>query len=715
MSKFTDRLTDVDLPILPGMDKQTSSTPAPTTKSTPLVPASERVKERKKHPFGVPPGEPPPPFTDEVFTTLPPNFLVSVVYAARQEGDEVMKTVESALAAATGPIEAIVVDDASTDGSCDHVEEQNAPGKAVKLIRLSSPVGAGMARNIGFAAARGRVVVSSDAHMRYPAGLWHEVGGFCIEKQAIACPGCAAMFGGPQGWGAQLNYHRDGKIGCSYYRTKGVKPEPTTGVLGACYFLPREIFDELARWPSTMGLWGYEESTLNTWAIMHGYPIFCFPKYTVRHLYRSEAAKGSKVPPWGAPPLSDLHLNHACNHAALFDPITYKSVWKPNYIPFIPGQQRATLEALENGQLYETGHWRKNLVMTDNDFFRDILKVPTLHTDTGAVTAVRPISVILTARNEGAEVARTVRSIINSGQTRFSVTIVDDASTDGSVPLDLADQIRAKVSPWWRDDLSERIKIIRHEKQMGVSYSRAEAIEQCTGDMVFILDSHQRIVDKYAIEQACAYAQDEEGIVVTSVCNLGNTKSKDPKVRDARTYGARFTLKEKWGLLNSHISTRPKEKLVRRDAIIGAGYALSKEVLNKIGGCPVLPGPWAEFEQNVGIRAWILGVPLFCASRLTCEHHYKKGSLPDIPHELTMQNIALTHYIYFGDEAWKCFKKAIVLHGWYPSIDKLLASDNVQAARAMWTQLKIQNGKTDEEFFTEKLKLDWPPTWEPKK
>ena len=162
MSKLSKRLNDLDLPLLPGMGAKSTST-TPTAKSTPLPHAADRVKDRKKHPFGVPPGVPPPAFTDEVFTTIPPTFLVSVIYASRQEGDEVYATVKSALDAATGPIEVIVVDDASTDGSCDHIEELSTLGKSVKWIRLNSPVGAGMARNIGFAAARGRVVVSSDA------------------------------------------------------------------------------------------------------------------------------------------------------------------------------------------------------------------------------------------------------------------------------------------------------------------------------------------------------------------------------------------------------------------------------------------------------------------------------------------------------------------------------------------------------------------------
>ncbi len=696
-------------------------TPSPTTStpvsSTPMatehVPAAERVKDRKTHPFGVPPGTPAPATTDEVFTTVPPKFLVSVVYATREEGEEVYETVKSAIEAATGPIEIIVVDDGSRDESCNEIEALSRTGASVKWIRLETPVGAGMARNIGFAAAKGRVVVSSDAHMRYPVGLWHEIGGFCIEKHAIACPGVAAMFGGPQGWGADLNYHRDGKIGCAYYRTKETSPQRTDGVLGACYFVPREIFDDLTRWPSTMGLWGYEESTINAWAWFHDIPCYCYPKFMTRHLYRSEAAKGTKEPPWGWPPETDLYLNQAANHLALFEPDTYHSVWRPHYIANIAPHQQEVLKALESHMLYETGHWRKNKKHTDYEFFRDVLKVPAVAGKNGSVVKVRPISVILTARNEGKEVANTVRSIVNSGQTRFDIVIVDDASTDGSVPLDLADQIRPKVAKHWRDDLHHRIKIIRHEQPLGVSRSRAEAIDVSDGEMIVIMDAHQRCITKYSLEMLCAAANDKDGIVVASVCNLGNSSSNDPKIRDARTFGARFRTKMKWGLLNSHISTRPDEIIAPRDTVIGAGYAMSKEVLERVGGCPQLPGLWSFFEQVLCLRAWVMDVGCWVHAGVTTEHMYKSGTM-DVPHLGTLLNSHYAHYAHFGDESYYgYFKPALLHHGWYPEVDEFLQSQAVQESRAYWAAMKEERGKTDEIFFREMLNYEgeWPPKW----
>lgn len=144
--------------------------------------------------------------------------------------------------------------------------------------------------------------------------------------------------------------------------------------------------------------------------------------------------------------------------------------------------------------------------------------MPAVAGPNGSVTKVRPISVILTARNEGEEVMRTVRSIVNSGQTRFDIVIVDDASSDGSVPADLADRLRPKVAAHWRDDLHTRIKIIRHEQPLGVSRSRAEAIEACRGEMIVIMDCHQRCITKYSLEWLCAIANDKDTLLHDSQC-----------------------------------------------------------------------------------------------------------------------------------------------------------------------------------------------------
>jgi glycosyltransferase involved in cell wall biosynthesis len=87
--------------------------------------------------------------------------LVSVVVPMRDRRALIVETLQSALAQTHRPIELIVVDDGSTDGSGDLVAETF--GDALQLIRLERNHGRSTARNIGCEAARGEFVAFLDS------------------------------------------------------------------------------------------------------------------------------------------------------------------------------------------------------------------------------------------------------------------------------------------------------------------------------------------------------------------------------------------------------------------------------------------------------------------------------------------------------------------------------------------------------------------------
>ena len=104
-----------------------------------------------------------------------PAGRVTVVIPSKNEGDWVRATVEAVLQVSGGLLrEVIVVDDGSTDGSCQN--DVTAIPRSVPLyVKRTSGRGASLARNVGAAEASGDVVVFLDAHSRPEAGWLNEI------------------------------------------------------------------------------------------------------------------------------------------------------------------------------------------------------------------------------------------------------------------------------------------------------------------------------------------------------------------------------------------------------------------------------------------------------------------------------------------------------------------------------------------------------------
>lgn len=93
--------------------------------------------------------------------------LVSVVIPAFNAEATLRSTLQSALAQTYEPIEIIVVDDGSTDGTAELVAEFAERHQSIRCISIANS-GVAAARNAGIAAARGEYIAPLDAD-----DLWH--------------------------------------------------------------------------------------------------------------------------------------------------------------------------------------------------------------------------------------------------------------------------------------------------------------------------------------------------------------------------------------------------------------------------------------------------------------------------------------------------------------------------------------------------------------
>ena len=100
--------------------------------------------------------------TDDRPPSRPAAPTFSFVIPAYNEADDIITTLECALAQRLRPLEIIVVDDGSTDGTLDRLQKLRDDGLIV-VIEHGQNKGAAAARNTAIAAATGDVLVFVDA------------------------------------------------------------------------------------------------------------------------------------------------------------------------------------------------------------------------------------------------------------------------------------------------------------------------------------------------------------------------------------------------------------------------------------------------------------------------------------------------------------------------------------------------------------------------
>ncbi|MFO7957218.1 MAG: glycosyltransferase family 2 protein [Candidatus Brocadiia bacterium] len=229
--------------------------------------------------------------------TTPGGVHLGAVITARNEGDEVQATVRSLAASVRAArLTVIVVDDASTDGSCADLRVQGAD---LTVARHVEPLGVGRARNAGWALAEragGDVVSFHDAHMRFPDGVLETLARKALRTNAVVCSKSKGLEHQNQdfcGWGCNLLYNERDGLQAKWRPAPEGRAEfaRVPAPMGACYVMSRPTANRLERatgrlWDDVAGRWGFSEQALAVKAFLLDIPILVARNAVTRHLYR---------------------------------------------------------------------------------------------------------------------------------------------------------------------------------------------------------------------------------------------------------------------------------------------------------------------------------------------------------------------------------------------------------------------------------------------
>ena len=325
----------------------------------------------------------------------PPAADLSIVIPARNETQKdhegrqlLVRTIESIAATSRGgPMpETIIVD----DGSDQELPIVRPDGLPLRVLRNAHPLGVDPSRNIGGAAASGNVIGILDAHCvvqtqegePIPGGL-QRLASEALERNAIVCGRCAHLEltgkrknnDGPIVGGQFTKITRDDQgIGMDWYHVAA----PATGVrringlLGACYFMPRAIWQELGGFIDCLVGWGYSEEGLALKAAFLEIPIFGVADVTISHWFRSTGPFPFPLDGF------EKFMNGVRVMKLCFEPETWEGFWRPRpkrFKVWVWGDRHEQTIANDPALEREAHRFRATKIRTDQEIMKELFGV----------------------------------------------------------------------------------------------------------------------------------------------------------------------------------------------------------------------------------------------------------------------------------------------------------------------------------------------------
>lgn len=291
------------------------------------------------------------------------------------------------------------------------------------------------------------------------------------------------------------------------------------------------------------------------------------------------------------------------------------------------------------------------------------------------------ISAVMSVHNEGHEVRRTIESIRSHTRGQVEIVIVDDASTDGCcVGLD-----------------AQHVRVLRHERRLGVAASRDRAVQSARGDVLAFLDGHQRVTD--GCLNCCAEMAHRQATIVWPDVR-GFTRGSQT------VHGARFRQCPKKGYFTAHWRLKaPRTNPSRITSLRCPGYVMSRQVYDQVRWIRGLRN-WGGSEQAISLKAFFLDVPILHLCGALSRHMFKKKLEYDATWDDVWRNHALIARVCFDDRTWYDYWLPCVFQ---PHLNdearRDLESDAILAQHQEFLSKKVRR---DVEFWTDLLSCEIP-------
>lgn len=290
--------------------------------------------------------------------------------------------------------------------------------------------------------------------------------------------------------------------------------------------------------------------------------------------------------------------------------------------------------------------------------------------------ALRPLSVVVITRNEGAELRRTVENLEATLPEGGEVVVVDDGSSDGS-----ADHLAKRRG---------RVRLKR-AKNLGVARARNLGARVSLGKVVVFADAHIRTPNLWWRPLVEILENPAVGGAAPAIADL---KSGSPA-----GYGLRLTGPD----LNAKFLSKAPAGPVAVPILPGCCLAMRREVFEETGG-------WDEGMLQRGgvdnegcVRFWLFGYDLVLAPEVVVRHRFRERSPYPVGWPQYLHNRLRLAFAHLSSER---LGKVVVALGGFEHLGEaleLVVNGNVAAHRRAMMDRRVRS----DDWYFEKFGMNW--------
>lgn len=210
-------------------------------------------------------------------------YDASVIIPCRNEINTLKSTVDSIMNSKNQLVfEIIVIDDGSTDGSCDFITKDKELYKNVRLIS-SKNLGPSAARNLGGDSACGKYLFFCDAHVTVPDHWIDDLIKTLEENNADAiAPAIKDNVGGGIGYGETW----DSSLQVKWLDKPKRDGDEVPLTPGGAFGVKKEAFDTIGGFERHFEVWGKEDEEISLKLWLFGYKIIVDSRVEVIHMFK---------------------------------------------------------------------------------------------------------------------------------------------------------------------------------------------------------------------------------------------------------------------------------------------------------------------------------------------------------------------------------------------------------------------------------------------